>query len=128
MIEKNYTDEIIKKDYRKLTLKYHPDIHNGEENYNEIMKQINLAKEILLSSCKPPKNNDNTPPKSVSQIINTSDNDLTEILPAIRANASKAEQLRKIPQENVDMLHAIGMNRAFLPKAYGGLEMSHLYL
>lgn len=49
---------------------------------------------------------------------------LTELLPAIRANASKAEELRKIPQENVDMLHAIGMNRAFLPKAYGGLEMS----
>lgn len=49
---------------------------------------------------------------------------LTEILPAIRANASKAEELRKIPQENVDMLHAIGLNRAFLPKAYGGLEMS----
>ncbi|HKM16572.1 MAG TPA: flavin-dependent monooxygenase [Marinospirillum sp.] len=49
---------------------------------------------------------------------------LKELLPAIRANASKAEELRKIPQENVDMLHAIGMNRAFLPKAYGGLEMS----
>lgn len=49
---------------------------------------------------------------------------LKELLPAIRANASKAEELRKIPQENVDMLHAIGMNRAFLPKVYGGLEMS----
>ena len=95
MIEKNYTDEIIKKDYRKLTLKYHPDIHNGEENYNEIMKQINLAKEILLSSCKPPKNNDNTPPKSVSQIINTSDNDLTEILPAFIKLAQYAYKLRE---------------------------------
>ena len=49
---------------------------------------------------------------------------LKEILPAIRANASKAIELRKIPQENVEMLHGIGLNRAFLPKAYGGLEMS----
>ena len=49
---------------------------------------------------------------------------LHEILPAIRANASKAEEIRMIPQENVDMLHGIGLNRAFLPKAYGGLEMS----
>ncbi|GAA0691271.1 flavin-dependent monooxygenase [Marinobacterium maritimum] len=49
---------------------------------------------------------------------------LKEILPAIRANASKAEELRQVPQENIDMLHGIGLNRAFLPKAYGGLEMS----
>lgn len=49
---------------------------------------------------------------------------LQEILPAIRANASKAEELRQVPQENIDMLHGIGLNRAFLPKAYGGLEIS----
>lgn len=49
---------------------------------------------------------------------------LKEILPAIRANASKAETLRQIPKENVEMLHSIGLNRAFLPKAYGGLEIS----
>lgn len=49
---------------------------------------------------------------------------LQEILPAIAANASKAEQLRMIPQENVELLHGIQLHRAFLPKAYGGLEMS----
>ncbi|MDO6681878.1 MULTISPECIES: p-hydroxyphenylacetate 3-hydroxylase oxygenase component [unclassified Oceanobacter] len=49
---------------------------------------------------------------------------LQAILPAIRANAAKAEAMRMIPQENIDMLHGIGLNRAFLPKAYGGLEMS----
>ena len=49
---------------------------------------------------------------------------LKEILPAIRANASKAEELRMVPQENIDMLHGIQLNRAFLPKAYGGFEMS----
>lgn len=49
---------------------------------------------------------------------------LKEILPSIRANAPQAVKLRKIPEENIQMLHSIGLNRAFLPKAYGGLEMS----
>lgn len=49
---------------------------------------------------------------------------LKEILPAIRANAHKAEELRQVPKENIEMLHGIGLNRAFLPKAYGGLEIS----
>ncbi|MGY0219072.1 p-hydroxyphenylacetate 3-hydroxylase oxygenase component [Endozoicomonadaceae bacterium StTr2] len=49
---------------------------------------------------------------------------LTEILPAIRANACKAEELRQVPQENIDMLNSIGLHRSFLPKAYGGLEIS----
>jgi alkylation response protein AidB-like acyl-CoA dehydrogenase len=49
---------------------------------------------------------------------------LREILPAIAANASKAEDERQIPKENIEMLNNIGLNRAFLPKAYGGLEIS----
>lgn len=49
---------------------------------------------------------------------------LKEILPSIRVNAPQAVKLRKIPEENIQMLHSIGLNRAFLPKAYGGLEMS----
>lgn len=49
---------------------------------------------------------------------------LNEILPEIRSNARKAEELRRVPEENIQMLHGIGLNRAFLPKAYGGLEIS----
>lgn len=49
---------------------------------------------------------------------------LNEILPAIRANANKAIELRRVPDENIKMLKEIGLNRAFLPKAYGGLEIS----
>lgn len=49
---------------------------------------------------------------------------LNEILPAIRNNAHKSEELRRVPDENIQMLHGIGLNRAFLPKAYGGLEVS----
>ncbi|KJH80475.1 flavin-dependent monooxygenase [Pseudomonas sp. KSR10] len=49
---------------------------------------------------------------------------LQDILPAIAANASKAEGLRMVPPENIEMLKGIGMHRAFQPKPYGGLEIS----
>lgn len=49
---------------------------------------------------------------------------LQTILPAIAANAAKAEQERKVPEENIALLKSIGMHRAFQPKAYGGLEIS----
>ncbi|MBB4820481.1 flavin-dependent monooxygenase [Pseudomonas solani] len=50
--------------------------------------------------------------------------DLRAILPAIAANAARAEQERMVPAENIAMLKGIGMHRAFQPKAYGGLEIS----
>lgn len=49
---------------------------------------------------------------------------LHSILPAIAANAAQAEIERKVPAENIALLKGIGMHRAFLPKAYGGLEIS----
>ena len=48
---------------------------------------------------------------------------LRGILPTISANVIKAEESQKVPQQNIDLLKGIGLNRAFLPKAYGGLEM-----
>jgi alkylation response protein AidB-like acyl-CoA dehydrogenase len=50
--------------------------------------------------------------------------DLKAILPAIAANAFKAEQDRSVPAENIASLKSIGLHRAFLPKQYGGLEVS----
>ncbi|MDH4564757.1 p-hydroxyphenylacetate 3-hydroxylase oxygenase component [Pseudomonas sp. BN411] len=50
--------------------------------------------------------------------------DLKAILPAIAANASKAEQLRQVPEENIAMLKGIGLHRALQPKKYGGMEIS----
>ncbi|MDT4810958.1 p-hydroxyphenylacetate 3-hydroxylase, oxygenase component [compost metagenome] len=50
--------------------------------------------------------------------------DLRAILPAIAANASKAEQLRQVPEENIAMLKGIGLHRALQPKKYGGMEIS----
>lgn len=49
---------------------------------------------------------------------------LHEILPRIAANADKAEAERKAPEENIRLLKEIGLHRAFLPKAYGGYEVS----
>jgi alkylation response protein AidB-like acyl-CoA dehydrogenase len=50
--------------------------------------------------------------------------DLKSVLPAIAANASRAEQERKVPDENIALLKGIGMHRAFQPKPYGGMEIS----
>ena len=45
------------------------------------------------------------------------------ILPQIAANAVQAEGDRMVPKENIDLLKATGLHRAFQPRAYGGLEM-----
>jgi alkylation response protein AidB-like acyl-CoA dehydrogenase len=50
--------------------------------------------------------------------------DLKAILPAIAANAPKAEQLRQVPDENIAMLKGIGLHRALQPTKYGGMEIS----
>lgn len=47
-----------------------------------------------------------------------------EILPRIAENANLAEQERKVPEENIRLLKETGLHRAFLPKAYGGYEVS----
>ncbi|MFC3533316.1 p-hydroxyphenylacetate 3-hydroxylase oxygenase component [Vogesella facilis] len=49
---------------------------------------------------------------------------LRTVLPAIAANAQRAEEERKVPDENIALLKGIGMHRAFQPKKYGGLEIS----
>ena len=49
---------------------------------------------------------------------------INEILPTIAQNANDAEQLRRVPDENIQLLKDICLHRAFQPKVYGGLEMS----
>ncbi|WP_236179773.1 p-hydroxyphenylacetate 3-hydroxylase oxygenase component [Pseudomonas mosselii] len=50
--------------------------------------------------------------------------DLKPLLPAIAARADQAERERSVPVENIAALKAIGLHKAFLPKHYGGLEIS----
>lgn len=50
--------------------------------------------------------------------------ELKSVLPDIAANASKTEELRKVPAENIALLKKVGMHKAFLPKVYGGYEVS----
>ncbi len=49
---------------------------------------------------------------------------IKEILPEIAKNADQAEKDRKAPEESIRLLNEIQLNRAFLPKAYGGFEIS----
>lgn len=49
---------------------------------------------------------------------------LQEVLPQIAANAENCEKERKVPDENIALLKGIGLHKAFLPKAYGGYEIS----
>jgi molecular chaperone DnaJ len=47
-ISEHATTEEIKRAYRKLAFKYHPDKNNGNKVFEEKLKSINLAKETLL--------------------------------------------------------------------------------
>lgn len=50
----NYTDDDLKREYRKLVTKYHPDKHCGKDKkvYEEKTKLLNTAKEILAKNLK----------------------------------------------------------------------------
>ena len=46
-IEKSATEEEIKKAYRKLARKYHPDLNPNDKEANKKFQQINEANEVL---------------------------------------------------------------------------------
>ena len=46
-VEKNASDAEIKKAYRKLAMKYHPDYNPGDKEAEEKFKEINEANEVL---------------------------------------------------------------------------------
>jgi len=51
-ITKNATDDEIKKSYRRLAKKYHPDLNKGDKAAEEKFKEISEAYEILMDKTK----------------------------------------------------------------------------
>ena len=59
-LDKDYTEEDLKREYRRLILEYHPDKHDGKDKivYEEKTKLLNQAKEILSKNLKDRKSGD----------------------------------------------------------------------
>ena len=51
-VSRNSSAEEIKKSYRKLAMKYHPDRNKGDSNSEKIFKEISEAYEVLKDSEK----------------------------------------------------------------------------
>ena len=51
-VSKSATDAEIKKAYRKLAMKYHPDYNPGDKDAEEKFKEVNEAYEVLSDSQK----------------------------------------------------------------------------
>lgn len=53
-LNRNYTEEDLKRQYRKLVLEYHPDKHDDKDKivYEEKTKLLNQAKEVLYKNLK----------------------------------------------------------------------------
>ena len=51
-VDKSASDSEIKKAYRKLARKYHPDVNPGDEEAAEKFREASLAQEVLLDPQK----------------------------------------------------------------------------
>ena len=51
-VDKNASEDDIKKAYRKLAKQYHPDLHPGDKEAAEKFKEINEANEVLSDDKK----------------------------------------------------------------------------
>lgn len=51
-LKQDCSQDEVKKAYRKLSLKFHPDKNEGDEYFSEMFKQVNEANEILSNPVK----------------------------------------------------------------------------
>ncbi|MFN0292838.1 J domain-containing protein [Pedobacter helvus] len=51
-ISQTATSDEVKKAYRKLSLKFHPDKNEGDEYFSQMFKQINIAYNVLIDTEK----------------------------------------------------------------------------
>ncbi len=51
-VDKNATQDEIKKAYRKLARKYHPDVNANDKEAEKRFKEANEANEALKRSCE----------------------------------------------------------------------------
>ncbi len=49
-VDRNASEKEIKKAYRRLARKYHPDVNPGDKEAEEHFKKINEAHEVLADS------------------------------------------------------------------------------
>ncbi len=81
-LKRNATIEEIKKSYRKLSLKFHPDQNNGDEFFVERFKEIKDAYDVLIDSAEKEKY-DSLFEKHFNQSKPKSDNKGFNFLPII---------------------------------------------
>ena len=58
-VDKNATADDIKKAYRKLARKHHPDVNPNDKDAHRKFQQINEANEVLSDPVKHKKNDEN---------------------------------------------------------------------
>lgn len=84
------TTEDVKKAYRKLSLKFHPDKNDGDEFFTERFKEIQEAYSVLIDSSKR-QNYDNAKSRNTSNESQNSGTNYTPEIEYFRSNKSSFE-------------------------------------